>query len=449
MERVEKIRHGQPDQMRSCFGGLIGSEIFRAPERRRGYDEESVFWAFLGQCLRNGSCRDAVQEIQAARARAGLKPLSASTASYCIARRDRLREGVLEAIHRRLGAEVEADAPSHRLWRGRPVLAVDATSVALADTPINQQTYPQPTNQQPGCGFAVVQIVGLYGLGSGSMLEYALTRWSAHENSTLHTSGLIDGIPQKAVLVQDRAYCSYINFECAAKRGFDLVARLHQARHRALKTVLPNGSNDHVSYWKKPQQRPKCISEQQWEQVAEEVPVRVVRMKQATAGFRTTEIIVATSLMDASAEEIAALFLRRWEMEVSLADLKTTLGMDNLMVRSPAMARKTIAMFMIAHNLIRWTMLQAANQASVDLQRLSFKGTVDILDHWRMHMCSLPQRTRQRAQWHCMLELIAKDRNPDRPGRSEPRVKKRRPKKYQMMTLPRPLMVTSPSRRLK
>lgn len=435
--------------MRSCFGALIGRENFAAPQRRRGYDSESVFWAFLGQSLRNGSCRDAVQEIQSARAEAGLAPLSASTASYCTARRDRLTEEVLEQIHRTVSAQVEACAPSQRLWRGRPLLAVDATSVALADTAQNQHSYPQPTNQKAGCGFPVVQIVGLYGLGSGSMLQYALTPWSDHENSTFHTSGLIDCIAHNAVLVQDRAYCNYINFAHAAERGFDLVARLHQARQRSLKTVLPNGCDDHVSFWEKPKQRPKCICPQQWEQVAEQVPVRVVRLKQANAGFRTTEIIVATSLMDASPEEIAALFLRRWEMEVSFGDLKTTLGMDNLMVRSPAMARKTIAIFMIAHNLIRWTMLQAANHANVDLHRLSFKGTLDILEHWKSDVRNLLNPASRYHHWRRMLELIASDRNPGRPGRSEPRAKKRRPKKYQLLTQHRNLMLTSPSRRLK
>lgn len=451
VEVVEQIRKGQPGQLRACYGNFIDLSALPRPQRRRGFDSETTFWAFLGQTLRNGSCRDGLQEVQAARAEAGLKPLSPSTSSYCTARRERLSLEQLQKIHCSLGRQLEASVGSDRLWRGRPIMAVDGTSVSLADTSKNQNSYPQPTNQKAGCGFPVVQIVGLFGLGSAALLEYEATPLNCHENGVFHGLGLIDQVPEEAVLVQDRAYCTYVNFAHAAEQGFDLIARLHQAREGNLKKLLPKGCDDRVSYWKKPSDnaRPDYFDEQQWKAIPEKVPVRVVRLKLACAGFRTQEIIVATSLMEASVEEISALFLRRWEMEVSLGDLKTTLGMDDLMIRSPDMALKTIAMFMIAHNLIRWTMLQAAIHTNTDLQRLSFKGTLDILEHWKGGMHSREKPAEKRAHWLRMLDLIAEDKNPCRPARSEPRTKKRRPKKYQLLTQPRHLMVTSPSRRQK
>lgn len=328
------------------------------------------------------------------------------------------------------------------------MMAVDATSVAVADTAQNQDRYSQPSNQKPGCGFPVVQIVGLFGLGSGALLGYETTPWRAHENSVFNGSGLIDQVPAGAVLVQDRAYCTYVNFAHAARHGFDIVARLHAGREENLKKLLPKDCDDHVSYWKKPPPaaQPNHLGPAQWEAIPEEIPVRVVRLKLTSCGFRPEEIIVATSLMDASVEDIGALFFRRWEMEVSLGDLKTTLGMDDLMVRSPDMAEKTIAMFMIAHNLIRWTMLQAAIRANTDLQRLSFKGTLDILEHWKSGMHFRKNPAQRRAHWCSMLDLIAQDQNPYRPGRSEPRAKKRRPKKYQLLNKPRGLMVVSTSK---
>lgn len=448
---VERIRKGQPGRLRCCYGALIQSTFFDAPARRRGFDSETVFWAFLGQTIRGGSCRDGLQEVQSARVEAGLKPLSSSTASYCTARQQRLSVEQLLKIHDSVGEQLEKSAPSDRLWRNRPIMAVDGTSVAIADTPENQDSYPQPSNQKQGCGFPVVQIVGLFGLGSGALLEYESTPLNCHENGVFHGLGLIDHVPRGAVLIQDRAYCTYVNFAHAATHGFDLVARLHQGRERNIKKLLPKGCDDHVVYWEKPSAnaRPDYFEPEQWDQVAEQVPVRVVRLKMDCSGFRSQEIIVATSLMDASREEIGELFLRRWEMEVSFGDLKTTLGMDDLMVRSPEMAEKTIAMFMIAHNLIRWTMLQAAVRADTDLQRLSFKGTLDILEHWKCGMENRKSPAERRALWFRMLELIAKDKNPHRPGRSEPRAKKRRPKKYQLLNQHRRHMVVSPSRRQK
>ncbi|MET3872707.1 hypothetical protein J3R74_002577 [Puniceicoccus vermicola] len=162
------------------------------------------------------------------------------------------------------------------------------------------------------------------------------------------------------------------------------------------------------------------------------IRVRYIRRKIETPGHRPEEIVVMTTLLDAPAEAILDLFLRRWNMEVSLRDLKTTLGADHLRAKTPEMARKIFAMHMIAHNLIRWTLLQASTDHRAPLDRLSFKGTVDLLENWRDLPCD-PGR----ENWERLLELAAKDKIPKRQNRIEPRVLKRRPKTFPKMTRPR------------
>lgn len=448
-EEVEKIRKRQPGMMRSCFGQLIPDRFLetKTGQRHRGFDTATTFWAFLGQTFRNGSCRDGLHEVQAARAAAGLELLSASTSSYCTARKERLSIETLQQIHGHVGKEVGRSCESHQRWNGRNVYAVDGTSVAIADTLKNQKAYPQPSNQKPGCGFPVVQIVGLFDMNSGALLDFELSPLTVHENALFHGKSLMNKLEKRDVLVADRAYCSYINFAKLKGVGADIVARLHQAR----KPDFPSGCSDIIVTWNKPKPntKPDWVDKDEWNQYPDSISVRYIKIRIEEDGYRPSEIIIATTLMDESAHEVAQLHLKRWSMEMSLYDLKTTLGMDDLMVQSPEMAHKTILMYLIAHNLIRWTMIEASKHCHTPLQNISFKGTLNIIEHWKSGMQTHTKPAQQRRHWAQLLRLIAEDKVPRRPGRSEPRAVKRRPKKYQRLTKHRSRFVVSPSRRQK
>ena len=135
---------------------------------------------------------------------------------------------------------------------------------------------------------------------------------------------------------------------------------------------------------------------------------------------------------------------RRWAIELFFRDIKTSLGLDILRCESPELIEKEICLQAIAYNLVRALMLEAAWTHSVDLERLSFKGTVDTLRQWTpLFAPSMFAFKQARLE---LLRIIAADQVPDRPNRSEPRAKKRRPKCYQSLTQPRHRMVVSPSR---
>ncbi len=201
--------------------------------------------------------------------------------------------------------------------------------------------------------------------------------------------------------------------------------------------------------WAKPQ-RPETWSKSLWRELPEQIAVRLVRFTVQVPGFRTEHVVLVTTLLDEVAypdEAIAALYRRRWAVELCFRDIKTTLGLDVLRCLSPELIEKEIWLQAIGYNLVRALMIEAAWTHGVDVDRLSFKGTVDTLRQWTpLFAPAMFIFKRARAE---LLRIIAADQVPDRPNRVEPRARKRRPKPYQWLTHRRHQMVVSPSRALK
>jgi len=158
-------------------------------------------------------------------------------------------------------------------------------------------------------------------------------------------------------------------------------------------------------------------------------------------GFRTRALALVTTLLDATAypvAEITAAYLRRWRLEMCLDDLKTTLGMEALRCKSPAMVHRELLMLFVAHNLVRAVMAEAATTHAAPLEQISFTGTLDTLRAFS-RACAQAKATQRRHLWQEMLRVIAADLLPLRPDRWEPRAVKRRPKSYPRLNRPRHL----------
>lgn len=178
--------------------------------------------------------------------------------------------------------------------------------------------------------------------------------------------------------------------------------------------------------------------------------IRLVRFRVEVPGFRTEEIILATTLLDPQkypAAALAELYRARWNIELRYREIKTTMGAEVLRCKSPAMIERVLCMNAIGYNLIRCVMQEAAQIHDVALRRLSFKGTLDTVRHFAdtLHAATGTPR-RQRHIYGEMLGIIARDTLPSRPDRTEPRARKRRPKPYQLLTKPRHLMRVIPHR---
>jgi hypothetical protein len=409
--------------------------------RERFWTPMQTLWTFLLQVLHTGSsCREAVALAlsQRAAAQAAL-PESADPSAYCQARQRLplavLRQGV-KTVGQRLQQQIGARYP----WCGRRVWLVDGSSCSMPDTPSLQAAFGQPAGQAPGCGFPVAKIVALFCWATGAVLDVAVGPWRVSELRLWRR--LWHLFSPGDVVLGDRFYCSYAELASLRQRGVDGVFRLHQRRPTDFRYGRRLGKNDRLVTWRRPvdSQRPRAMTLPEWHALPEELTVRLIRVSVAVAGFRSRSIIVATTLLDPvayPATQIAALYRDRWLVELRLRDLKITLGMDVLRGQCPDIVRKEIYMHLLAYNLIRTLMGQAATAHGRDLHRLSFAGTVDRLQALLPYLWLFQGTSQSSRLYQLLLHWIAHDPLPYRPDRIEPRAVKRRPKEYALLNRPR------------
>lgn len=428
------------------FGFLIPDALLRrrssgANSRQRRFTRHVTFWAFLAQTLApETSCRDIVRKVQAwwllraPKSSAG----SSSSAAYTKARQ-RLEPETIRGIGEHLIERLERRVPSSQLWLGRRVRVVDGTTVSMPDTAENQEKYPQPSTQKAGCGFPQMRVVGLFSLASGALLDFAKSSIRVHESILF--GQLMATLKKGDIALADRGFCSFHAFWNMSQSGIDALMRLNGTRKVDFRKGVKLGPNDRLIDWKKPAQRPKGCTQEQYDALPKSMTMRHVRLTVSARGHRTQTITLVTTLLDPVAyplQQLGELYLQRWSVELHFREIKITLGMDVLRCQTPAMVEKEVMMHAVSYNLVRSLMQEAAIRHQVDLTRISFKGTADTLRHWSASleaMRGMPRK--QQALLGAMFEVIANDLVPFRPGREEPRAKKRRPKNYHLLTKPR------------
>lgn len=437
------------NQLQEAFGHLIPTALLAANSsgmnsRERIFPPLVTFWAFLAQVLERGSsCRAALLRVLAwakfeGRAR---ETASSQTGGYCQARA-RLEDHSLQGIGTHLAEQLERNTPAGHLWKGRAVKIVDGTGVSMPDTPANQQPWPQSKEQQPGCGFPWLKLVGLFDLASGAFLHFV--HGNKHQHEATLARALWPLLQAGDILLADRGFCSFASLHAILAQGADAVLRLHQARPADFRRGRRLGRDERLLTWVKPLQCPKTWDPQDFAALPATLTLRLLRYRIAIPGFRSQQVVLVTTLLDPElypGEDLAELYFQRWSVELHFREIKTLLGMDVLRCLSPKMILKELAMHRIAYNLVRALMQQASLQYHVALPRLSFKGTLDALDHFAQTIhAATGQPRKQAALLAALLSTIAADLLPSRPGRSEPRAKKRRPKNYHLLTKPRKLM---------
>jgi len=398
-----------------------------------------TLWVFLSQVLDpDHSCRAAVARFLAWRAARGLAPCSADTGAYCKAR-GRLPEGVLARLTRATGRQPQDQAPAVWRWNGRTLKVVDGTTVSMPDTPANQQAFPQSRSQKAGVGFPLARLVVLFSLAVGTVLDAALGRYQGKQTGetalfhTLHTS-----LETGDVLLADRYYGSYWELALAQQRGADMVCRLHQRRKVDFRRGRRLGPEDHVVVWTKPA-RPAWMDEATYAALPATLAVREVRIRVQRPGYRTRVLVVATTLLDPEEfprQDIAILYRIRWYAELDLRALKQTLQMDILRGQTPEMVRKEVWAHLLAYNLVRGLMAQAAQEAGLVPVQLSFKGAVQTVNAFAAVLWTATAEELE-AIASRLREALATHRVNERPHRYEPRKRKRRPKGYPLLNEPR------------
>jgi hypothetical protein len=395
--------------------------------RERLFPPTKTLSMFVAQGLsEDGSCQDVVNQAAVDQLLAGVAHGSTATGGYCRARA-RLPITPIQQLTRATAQRVTEQSPAVWHEAGRRVRIVDGTTLTMADTPDNQACYPQPHSQKPGLGFPICRVVAAFNWADGTMIDAAVGGYrgkGAHEQTLLRE--LLDNFAPDDIMLGDALFGTYFLLAELGERGIDAIFEQHGARKRStdFRRGQRLGTRDHRVTLTKPTKRPNWMSQAAYEAAPAHLTIRELK-----AGGK---VLITTLTSDAywPKREIQRLYKQRWDVEVNLRHIKSTLGMETLRCKTPAMAEKEIWIYLLGYNLIRWLMAESARSADVLPRQLSFKHTVQLWHRWQ-------SRAPAEASINGLLELIAQPRVANRPGRIEPRAVKRRPKTYARLPIPR------------
>jgi hypothetical protein len=402
-----------------------------------------TLWVFLGQVLSaDHSCRAAVARLIAHRLARGQRPCSAATGAYCQGRR-RLPEGFFAAVACSVGRALDARAERGWLWQGRRVYLFDGTTVTMPDTRANQAAYPQVYNQKPGAGFPIARLGAITSLACGAIVGLEFCRYAGKGQGEVSLLRRLWGVLAPGdVLLADRLTANWATIQMLQERGVELVSRLNKAHRTAdFRRGRRLGPEDHVVRWAKPTSI-RSLDREAYRALPEWITVREARVRVLQPGFRTKSIVVVTTLLDprqTTKEDLAELYRARWNAELDLRSIKSTMPMRELRCKTPESVRKEVWAHALAYNLIRTVMAQAAARHGVAPRSISFKGALQTLEAFQplLELPAAHDAERRSRLCHELLQAVATHRVADRPDRFEPRLKKRRRNHYGWLTKPR------------
>ncbi|MBF0585106.1 MAG: IS4 family transposase [Magnetococcales bacterium] len=426
-----------PQQAGLPFGEVLSSETaLRFLEEQKTVFRDRIFSpvvtlsAFIAQVLsEDHSCAWAVAQVNAERVAQGKKPCSPDTGAYCQARQ-RLPNDLILQLLRETGAKLHNDTLPGWLWRGRRLTLADGSTVSMPDTPENQAKFPQPASQKPGLGFPLARLVVLLSLATGGVLDMAVgpNKGKKTGEHALFRQ-VLGALNPGDILLADRYYCSYFLLAILRQMEVDAVFQVHASRKVDFRRGRRLGKRDHIVEWSKPA-RPDWMDLDAYEAMPPTLSIRETKV----GGL----VLVSTFLdpKEVTREELGDLYKLRWTVEVHLKFIKEIMKMDVLRGKSPDMVKKEIGVHLLACNLIRTVMAQAAERGGIIPNTISFKGALQQMDAFTDKIAHATGDGRARLL-DAMLRAIAHRRIGNRPGRAEPRVVKRRPKPYPRMTEPR------------
>lgn len=397
--------------------------------RERCFPPTETLAMFVSQSLNSDrSCQQIVNQAAVQRLLTGLPVCSTHTGGYCRARQ-RLPLALISGLASHLGQQIDRQVPDPWRWQGRRVRLVDGTSVTMPDTSANQAAYPKHGGQKSGLGFPICRIVGITCLSSGALLNAAVGRFNGKggDEQTLLRS-IQDTLEAGDMLLGDAFFPTYFFLAAMQARGVDILMEQMGARKRTtdFRRGKRLGTRDHLITLHKPKSRPHWMTDADFQSAP-----KTLTMREFKAGGKIM-ITTLTCPGDAPKAELKTLYKQRWSVELDIRNIKETMGMDVLSCKTPQMVLKEIWVHLLAYNLIRLLIVQAALAVDTTPREISFKHCLQL---WLAFSQQLD--TLSNEQMGVLLILIAQQQVGNRPGRIEPRAAKRRPKPYPLLNVPR------------
>ena len=443
-QAVARVRAYTLCQLEHCFGPWLPHDLLpkagrQANSRDRHYTRWRTFWCALWQNLNpQASGREVVRQLQALFKLEGGPHLSEEDGAYCRAKA-RLPWAPFPKALAATAKACDQMVPATDFLKGRPVKVVDGSALTLsADTQKNRTAYPPLQCQPDQPSFPMMRLVVLFSLLSGAILAAAQGSLAVSELSLL--AQLARSLAKGDILIGDRGFgCYPVIALLQQSLGVDFIGRTTR-RIDGRRRLQRLGPNDWLITWKKGHRPSPWMSRAQWQALPATLTLRAVKGSLYQKGFRVRQVTVLTTLLDPEAypaAEILHAYWRRWRLEMCLDDLKTTLALESLRSRSPEMAQKELWTRLIAHNLVRCVMAQAAAEHPVPLERISFKGSLDSVRHFSLAMAQAKSNKKRGQLWTELLRTLAADLVPERLGRREPRAVKRKKNRYPRLVGPR------------
>lgn len=418
-------------------GGIFG----------RTYTTAIVLWAFMGQVLRDGkeaSCQSAVARISSYLGLSSQDDVDPDTRDYCRARA-KLPEAALHELTTTIANEAERLVEPQHLWKGRHAKLIDGSTFMMPDTPKNQAVYPQNPAQKPGIGFPLPRFVVVLSLATACVIDCAIAKYKGKETGETALLRQILGCFCKGdVAVADRFYGNYWMIALLMQSGVDVCFRKHQKRHTDFRRGRRLGKDDHIVTWQRPN-RPPWMSQELYNSMPKSIELREIRFVITKPGRKQDPFIIVTTMTDVQSddavqyEDLAELFGFRWNAELDIRSIKTHLNLNHLRCKSPEMVRKEFWVTMLAYNAIRATSLGSAWICGTRPREVSFVSCCQfVLAAWDV-IDTMPAEAR-RAYCVSRLGQIGKCLVGKRPGRIEPRVRKKRGSNYNLMMQPRQVL---------
>lgn len=402
-----------------------------------------TLWVFLGQVLSaDHSCRAAVARLIAHRAARGDRTCSSGTGAYCQARK-RLPEKFFSRVVCSIGRKLEDQVQENWLWKGHHVYMFDGTTTLMPDTPENQAAYPQTCRQKSGAGMPLARVAAIISLSCGVVLDLGIAKYAGKNQGEVSLLHKLSGIFSAGdVLLADCLMCNWRALFSLKDRGVNIVTRLNKAHRKAdFRRGKRLGKDDHLVRWSKPSSI-RSVDWPTYHTFPASIFVREARVYIKQPGFRTRSIVVVATLLDPvqyPKEELALLYRARWHNELDLRSIKSVMQMECLRCKTPELVRKEIWTHVLAYNLIRTIMAQAASQYDLIPRTIRFKGTLQTLEAFQPMLAIRGESNRVCRQrlYEQLLEAIVNHRVGNRPDRIEPRRIKRRHKHYVPLSVPR------------
>ena len=419
------------------FNDFFPTEVIEAIIAHTPRKRASVFpplvtlKAFMFEVLSDdGSCKNAVAGVLVDRLIEGKSANSTNTGPYCKARQ-RLPLAQMTGAVTATGSRLHQQSAKPWLWHGWNVVLADAATLSMPDTPKNQAVFPQQSTQKPGLGFPIVRLPALISLATGAIIDYRLGTYQGKgTGETSLFSQVLDALSAGELLMADRHYCTYAIIAPMLAKGIPVLFPLYANKKADFKNGIKLASRDHLVEWKKPKRKPVWMTALEYADMPDFITVRE---------FKVKGVVYVTTLLNAKKHhknELASLYKERWKIELDFRSIKTNMGMDVLRCKTPEMVKKEIAVHLLAYNIIRGKIAQAAVIHNKIPRQIGFRATVQLVCQAAKLTVVLTGKKLTQALL-ALFKAIASTVIGKQKRKNQPRAIKRRPKPYPLLTIPR------------